>query len=57
MSDIGETKLATDTEQQPGDTVPQPGDIVKRHRLSTRVWHWTNALTLLVMLMSGLGVA
>jgi thiosulfate reductase cytochrome b subunit len=33
---------------------PQPGDIVKRHRLSTRIWHWTNALALLVMLMSGL---
>ena len=30
------------------------GPLVKRHRLSTRIWHWTNALTLLVMLMSGL---
>ncbi|MBA3666711.1 MAG: cytochrome b/b6 domain-containing protein [Sphingomonas sp.] len=30
------------------------GDVVKRHRLSTRIWHWTNAITLLVMLMSGL---
>jgi thiosulfate reductase cytochrome b subunit len=28
--------------------------IVQRHRLSTRVWHWLNALILLVMLMSGL---
>jgi Ni/Fe-hydrogenase b-type cytochrome subunit len=28
--------------------------IVRRHRLSTRIWHWTNALTVLVMLMSGL---
>lgn len=28
--------------------------VVKRHRLSTRLWHWTNALTLLVMVMSGL---
>lgn len=33
---------------------PKGGDLVKRHRLSTRIWHWTNALTLLVMLMSGL---
>jgi thiosulfate reductase cytochrome b subunit len=33
---------------------PQPGDIVKRHRLSTRLWHWTNATALLVLLMSGL---
>jgi thiosulfate reductase cytochrome b subunit len=28
--------------------------IVHRHRLSTRIWHWVNALLLLVMLMSGL---
>ena len=34
----------------------KPGDVVKRHRLSTRLWHWTNALTLLVMLMSGLKI-
>ncbi len=32
----------------------RPGDLVHRHRLSTRLWHWTNAVTLLVMLMSGL---
>ena len=32
----------------------QGGDVVERHRLSTRIWHWVNALTLLVMLMSGL---
>ncbi len=35
-------------------TEPRAGDVIKRHRLSTRIWHWTNALTLLVMLMSGL---
>ncbi|NCP11004.1 MAG: hypothetical protein GW859_03430 [Sphingomonadales bacterium] len=28
--------------------------VVVRHRLSTRIWHWTNALTLLVMAMSGM---
>jgi thiosulfate reductase cytochrome b subunit len=27
---------------------------VRRHRLSTRVWHWVNALTFFIMLMSGL---
>ncbi len=31
-----------------------PGSLVRRHRLSTRLWHWTNALTIAVMLMSGL---
>jgi thiosulfate reductase cytochrome b subunit len=30
------------------------GAIVHRHRLSTRLWHWLNALLLFVMLMSGL---
>src|SRR3954454_16176517 len=30
------------------------GTLVKRHRLSTRVWHWVNALTVFLMLMSGL---
>lgn len=33
---------------------PKGGDVVRRHRFSTRLWHWTNAVTLLVMLMSGL---
>ncbi len=33
---------------------PQGGDLVRRHRLSTRIWHWLNALVLIVMLMSGL---
>ena len=30
------------------------GDLVRRHRLSTRLWHWLNLLALTVMLMSGL---
>ncbi len=30
------------------------GDLVRRHRLSTRLWHWINAGVLLVLLMSGL---
>jgi thiosulfate reductase cytochrome b subunit len=33
---------------------PQGGDLVRRHRLSTRIWHWVNAVTVAVMLMSGL---
>jgi thiosulfate reductase cytochrome b subunit len=33
---------------------PQGGDFVRRHRVSTRVWHWVNAITLLILLMSGL---
>lgn len=30
------------------------GDLVKRHGLVTRWWHWTNVVALIVMLMSGL---
>ena len=33
---------------------PLGGDVVPRHRLSTRLWHWVNAATLAIMLMSGL---
>lgn len=29
------------------------GDLVKRHRVSTRLWHWLNALTIFTMIMSG----
>lgn len=37
-----------------GGSPPVAGDLVKRHRLSTRLWHWLNVVTLAVMLMSGL---
>jgi thiosulfate reductase cytochrome b subunit len=30
------------------------GDLVYRHRLPVRLWHWINALSVIVMLMSGL---
>lgn len=30
--------------------------LVFRHQLSTRVWHWVNAVTVIVMLMSGLAI-
>ena len=32
----------------------EPPERVRRHRLPTRIWHWINALTVFVMLMSGL---
>ena len=38
----------------PDETAPKGGDLVQRHRLSTRLWHWINAGTLLILLMSGL---
>ena len=33
---------------------PKGGDLIKRHRLSTRAWHWINFATFMIMLMSGL---
>ena len=30
------------------------GNVVYRHKVATRIWHWLNALTIFVMLMSGL---
>ena len=33
---------------------PKGGDIIYRHRLPVRLWHWANALAVFVMLMSGL---
>jgi len=35
-------------------TSERGGSLIYRHRVSTRLWHWTNAVVLLVMLMSGL---
>src|SRR3954469_18403685 len=36
------------------DSAAADAALVKRHRLSTRIWHWVNAVTVFVMLMSGL---
>jgi len=42
------------SEAPSGAPQPRGGDLVRRHRLATRLWHWVNAVTLLVLLMSGL---
>ena len=33
------------------------GDLVKKHRISTRVWHWVNAVAIILMLMSGMMIS
>lgn len=33
------------------------GELIYRHRLPTRVWHWLNAVTIIVMLMSGMMIS
>jgi thiosulfate reductase cytochrome b subunit len=48
MTDIDGTPPASPA------AAPAGGDLVYRHRLSTRIWHWVNVVTLIVMLMSGL---
>lgn len=47
--------MTTQTDPDSSEATDVPARrIVYRHRISTRIWHWTNALTLLIMLMSGL---
>ncbi len=50
MSDMA----LTATTAEPAAMIPQGGDLVRRHRLSTRFWHWVNVVALFIMLMSGL---
>ena len=38
------------------EIAPPPSGIVNRHRLATRVWHWVNAVTIFVMIGSGIGI-
>src|SRR5690242_11002591 len=41
----------------PASTAPPEDDLtVYRHRLATRLWHWLNALTIFIMIGSGLGI-
>lgn len=40
----------------PDSPDPLPGTLVKRHRLSTRLWHWINAICVYTLFTSGLGI-
>jgi Ni/Fe-hydrogenase b-type cytochrome subunit len=33
-----------------------PGTLIKRHRLATRLWHWVNAVAMVVLIGSGLTI-
>jgi thiosulfate reductase cytochrome b subunit len=50
--------MATQARNNQPDVAQDSGSgdrpLVDRHRLSTRIWHWINALTVFLMLMSGL---
>lgn len=41
----------------PGERATRGGELVYRHSLPTRLWHWTNAVAIIVMLMSGLMIS
>ena len=38
------------------EATPAPTGKVYRHRLPTRLWHWLNAITILIMMGSGIGI-
>ncbi|WP_296678025.1 cytochrome b/b6 domain-containing protein [Novosphingobium sp.] len=40
--------------QPPEAPRPRGGDLVRRHHLATRLWHWINVIAVTIMLMSGL---
>lgn len=46
---------AASTNDRPFDELTHPA-MIKRHRLSTRLWHWGNALLLYILFTSGLGI-
>ncbi|MEF2074758.1 cytochrome b/b6 domain-containing protein [Consotaella aegiceratis] len=46
--------MTTAVDRQTSPPEAEAPGIVYRHRVSTRLWHWINAATLVVMLMSGL---
>ena len=34
-----------------------PGTVIKRHGFATRLWHWVNAVAIIILLGSGLGIS
>lgn len=51
---IAEETAALDAADTSAAAPSRSGALVYRHRLATRIWHWTNAIAILVLLMSGL---
>ena len=36
---------------------PHAGSVIYRHRVATRLWHWINAITIFIMIGSGLTIS
>ncbi len=57
----GNGDICMQTDGENGEIVPHSGATIsprpeKKHRLPTRLWHWTNALAIIIMFMSGLNI-
>ena len=35
----------------------KPGTVIRRHTIATRLWHWINAVAIVILLGSGLGIS
>jgi thiosulfate reductase cytochrome b subunit len=49
-------EVPNDSPPSTRDPAATRGPLVFRHRISTRLWHWLNAVTIVVLLMSGLSI-
>jgi thiosulfate reductase cytochrome b subunit len=45
---------ASTLRETPASAPEADGSLIYRHRWATRIWHWVNAVTVIVLLMSGL---
>ena len=39
------------------EAVPAPGTSSRRHRIATRIWHWVTAVTILILIGSGMVIS
>jgi hypothetical protein len=51
---IEDQRMAVSDQERTNANTATAESVVYRHKLSTRIWHWLNAVVILTMLMSGL---
>jgi len=52
-----EAGTPTEPERAPPGSTETPGTVIRRHGWGTRIWHWVNAVAVLILLGSGLGIS
>ncbi|WP_394664199.1 cytochrome b/b6 domain-containing protein [uncultured Sphingomonas sp.] len=52
-----EAGTPTEPERAPEAASAAPGSVIRRHGVVTRIWHWVNAVAVLILLGSGLGIS